>query len=86
MTTLQQMSRDALRQYELELTAQHTTLRGHNRKIDMTQGKPSAAQLDLSNGLFNTVTDDSFLGADDEDYRNYGAQSGIRKAKDFFAE
>ena len=86
MTTLQQMSRDALRQCELELTAQHTTLRGRNRKIDMTRGKPSAAQLDLSNGLFNTVTDDSFLGADDEEYRNYGAQSGIREANDFFAE
>ena len=86
MTRLQDMSRDELRRREEELMQGHGALRGRNRNIDMTRGKPSAAQLDLSNGLFEMVTAADHLGADDEDYRNYGAQSGTPEAKAFFAE
>jgi len=86
MTKLQDMSRSQLRQREEALVQSHAALRGRNRTIDMTRGKPSAAQLDLSNGLFNMVTEADYLGADDEDYRNYGVQSGIPEAKTFFAE
>ncbi len=86
MTMLQDISRDDLRRREEDLMHQHGALRGRNRNIDMTRGKPSAAQLDLSNGLFEMVTAANHLGVNDEDYRIYGAQSGTPEAKAFFAE
>ncbi|MBR1747621.1 MAG: aminotransferase [Clostridia bacterium] len=53
--------------------------------LDMSRGKPSKAQLDLSNGLFDELTSSScFVGT--FDYRNYGALDGIPEAKKLFAE
>ena len=86
MTMLQDMSRDDLRRREEDLMHQHGALRGRNWNIDMIRGKPTAAQLDLSNGLFEMVTAANHLGVNDEDYRYYGAQSGTPEAKAFFAE
>ncbi len=86
MPTLQDMSLEELRRHEGELAEKLKALRGRNQNIDMTRGKPSAEQLDLSNGLFAMVTEDSYSGEDGTDYRNYGAQSGIPEAKAFFAE
>ena len=86
MPTLQEKPLEELRRHESELVEKYKALRGRNRNIDMTRGKPSAEQLDLSNGLFTMVSGDNYLGADDVDYRNYGAQSGTPEAKAFFAE
>ncbi len=86
MPALQDMSLEDLRRHEGELVEKHKALRGRNQNIDMTRGKPSAEQLDLSNGLFSMVTEDNYAGEDGTDYRNYGAQSGTPEAKAFFAE
>ncbi len=86
MSELRDLPPEELRRHEGELVERHKALRGRNQNIDMTRGKPSAAQLDLSNGLFEMVSADNYTGADGEDYRNYGAQSGIPEAKAFFAD
>lgn len=53
--------------------------------LNMSRGKPSKEQLDLSNGLFDMLTKDSdTCGA--QDYRNYGILDGIPEAKKMFAE
>jgi len=51
-----------------------------NLKLDMTRGRPSPEQLDLSMGLFDALTSKSVVkGA--QDYRNYGLVDGIPEIK-----
>ncbi|NQV84944.1 MAG: aminotransferase class I/II-fold pyridoxal phosphate-dependent enzyme [Rhodospirillales bacterium] len=69
-----------------ELAQAYDGLRGRNLSIDMTRGKPSPEQLDLSNGLLSMVTEDDCHGEDGTDYRNYGILDGIPEAKRLFAE
>jgi DNA-binding transcriptional MocR family regulator len=60
---------------------QLTELRGRNYQIDMTRGKPSSEQLDLSNAILTVLTPEDCLSADGDDYRNYGFGTGIPEAK-----
>lgn len=53
-------------------------------KLDMSRGKPSKEQLDLSNGLYEQVTD--FKSEDGIDCRNYGIPDGLPEMKRIFAE
>jgi DNA-binding transcriptional MocR family regulator len=53
-------------------------------KLDLTRGKPAAAQLDLSDGLLSLpegVTDKAGV-----DVRNYGGLHGIQEIREMFAE
>lgn len=68
------------------LKARHRDLAGRNTQIDMTRGKPSPEQLDLSDGILTIVGPDDCSGADGTDYRNYGLGTGTPEAKAFFAE
>lgn len=54
-------------------------------KLDMSRGKPSKEQLDLSDGLYKEL--DPRLGyVGKQDYRNYGINDGIPEIKKLFAE
>lgn len=55
--------------------------------LDMSRGKPSQAQLDLSSSLLTSVshTSDCF-SEDGTDCRNYGVLDGIAEAKEFMAD
>jgi DNA-binding transcriptional MocR family regulator len=55
-------------------------------KIDMTRGKPSAAQLDLSNAMLTLPGNGDFYQADGGDTRNYfGSVQGLPEARALFA-
>lgn len=54
-------------------------------KLDISRGKPSAEQLDLSQGLFDVLNSKSVLKGV-QDYRNYGCGDGIPEMKTIFAE
>ncbi len=58
-----------------------------NRKLalDMTRGKPSAAQLDLAGTLLDLPGQGDFKTADGTDGRNYGGLDGIAELKTIFA-
>ena len=67
-----------------ELTAQHAeqqlayeALVGRGLKLDMTRGKPSPAQLDLSNELLTLPGEGSFRAEDGVDCRNYSPPTGL---------
>ena len=50
--------------------------------LDMSRGKPSQAQLDLSMGMMDVLSSGTDLFCDDgTDCRNYGVLSGIREAR-----
>lgn len=52
--------------------------------IDMTRGKPSPEQLDLSTvSLSSALAADEFLSRDGIDCRNYGHGSGLPEAREF---
>ena len=53
-------------------------------KLDMSRGKPSKEQLDLSDGLFMTL-DPANGCVGKQDYRNYGITDGIPEIKSLFA-
>ncbi len=53
-------------------------------KLDMSRGKPSPKQLDLSRGLLDCISE-ADLNGEAGDYRNYGLLDGIPEAKALFA-
>ena len=69
-----------------DLKAQHAALRGQNLKLDLTRGKPSPAQLDLSNPLLSLPGDGDYRGADGTDLRNYGGPDGLEELRAIFGE
>ncbi len=54
--------------------------------LDITRGKPSAEQLDLSNGLLSNLDESSFRSAGGTDCRNYGGIDGLPEARRLFAD
>lgn len=52
--------------------------------LDMSRGKPSSEQLDLSNGLF--AIGEQYITLEGTDCRNYGELDGILEARRLFAD
>ncbi|OBI81958.1 aminotransferase class I/II-fold pyridoxal phosphate-dependent enzyme [Mycobacterium sp. E740] len=76
-----------------ELSAQHeqqkrnyAELQARGLKLDLTRGKPGAAQLDLSNGLLDLPGKDDFRDGDGTDTRNYGGVHGLPELRAIFGE
>lgn len=59
-------------------------LRARNLKLDLTRGKPSAQQLDLSDALLKLPN--GHAAADGTDTRNYGGLLGLTELREIFAE
>lgn len=53
-------------------------------KLDMSRGKPAGSQLDLNNGILNTL--ENYMTEDGLDARNYGVLDGIPEAKKLFSD
>jgi DNA-binding transcriptional MocR family regulator len=73
-----------------ELTAQrdralrdYEALVERGLSLDLTRGKPSAEQLDLSNALLTPT--DAYTSADGTDLRNYGGLQGIPEVRALFS-
>ncbi|HWN67192.1 MAG TPA: aminotransferase class I/II-fold pyridoxal phosphate-dependent enzyme [Haliangium sp.] len=54
--------------------------------LDITRGKPSAEQLDLSADLLTILGPGDYKSADGTDCRNYGGLDGLPEARSLFAE
>lgn len=66
--------------------SRYDDLRGRNLVLDMTRGKPSAEQLDLSDGLLTILGPDDMIDADGTDLRNYGGLAGIPAARQLMGD
>jgi len=53
--------------------------------LDLTRGKPSSDQLDLSNGLLALPGESDFTAADGTDVRNYGGLQGLPELRALLA-
>lgn len=82
MQTYQEMSREELMQEREALEAAYKKYQQSGLKLDMSRGKPSQEQLDLSMGMMDVLNSESDLKCDDgTDCRNYGVLDGIQEAK-----
>ena len=53
------LSKDELLKIKKDLSAEYDAFLAQNLKLDMSRGKPSKAQLDLSNELNDVLVSDS---------------------------
>jgi len=68
------------------IKSRYEALKAEGLKIDMTRGKPSSQQLDLSLPMLDLVGSDDYLAEDGTDCRNYGGLDGLPEAKKLFAK
>ena len=73
-----------LRELKAELDRQYAGYVAQNLKLDMSRGKPSGTQLNLTNGILDKL--DSYVTGDGVDARNYGGLEGIPEARRLFSE
>ena len=76
-----------------ELQAEHeqqqrnyAELQAKKLKLDLTRGKPSAEQLDLSNALLSLPAGDGYRDGEGTDTRNYGGLHGLPELRAIFGE
>ncbi len=70
-----------------EYVEQFKEAESKNFKLDMSRGKPSPEQLDLSSNLLNSEGKDSdWISKDNVDCRNYGILDGLPEMKKFISE
>ncbi|MFC4124187.1 aminotransferase class I/II-fold pyridoxal phosphate-dependent enzyme [Nocardia rhizosphaerae] len=67
-------------------TANYATLRTEKLTLDLTRGKPSPEQLDLSAALLSLPGDGDFRDGSGTDCRNYGGLNGLPELRAIFGE
>lgn len=87
MTAYKNLSREELLEIKKKLEKEFDKVRAQGLHLDMSRGKPSKAQLDLSMGMMDVLTSDTDLVCvEGVDCRNYGVIDGIKEAKQLFAD
>ena len=86
MKPYNQMSKEELLQEKEALEQQYKEICARGLKLDMSRGKPSKAQLDLSQPMMDVLRSDTVLESRmGTDLRNYGVLDGIDEAKELIA-
>ncbi|WP_040982847.1 aminotransferase [Oceanobacillus jeddahense] len=84
MSELKQMDYSNLQSLHRKAKEDFDAIKQENLSLDMSRGKPSAEQLELSLGLLNTVNAENI--GDNFSVLNYGLVDGIPEAKALFKE
>ena len=83
MKSYKEMSKEELAALKTELEKAYEDAKGKGLKLDMSRGKPSAAQLDMTMPIMDVLNAESDLKTEaGVDCRNYGVMDGIPEAKD----
>ena len=87
MKPFAEMTKEELQALRKELAVKYREYQGQDLRLDMSRGKPSIDQLDLSMGMMDVLTSDMDLTCDDgTDCRNYGVLDGISEAKELLGD
>jgi DNA-binding transcriptional MocR family regulator len=86
LSTYISMSPAQLADASVELAQRYERLKEAGLKLDLTRGKPSPEQLDLSNALLSLPGDNDFRAADGTDTRNYGGVAGLIDIRRIFSD
>ena len=68
-----------------QIRESYDAFKARGLKLNLTRGKPSAAQLDLSNELLALPGTADYMGEGANDCRNYGGAQGLIEARRLFA-
>ncbi len=82
---LSDLSPDELAVFHAAQQQAYAALVAQGLQLDLTRGKPSAAQLDLSNELLSLPGAGRFVDAAGVDCRNYGGTQGLTELREIFA-
>ena len=87
MTAYKDLSKEELLELKNDLEAQFAEIKAKGLKLDMSRGKPSTEQLNLSMGMMDVLNSSADLTCEDGvDCRNYGGLDGIAEAKQLLAD
>lgn len=87
MTAYKDLSREELLLLKSELEEQFEEIKAKGLNLDMSRGKPSAAQLDLAMGMMDVLNSKTDLRCmEGVDCRNYGVLDGIGEIKQLLAD
>lgn len=87
MLAYKDRSKEELLELKSQLEQEFQKVKAQGLQLDMSRGKPSAAQLDLAMGMMDVLTSESDLKCEEGvDCRNYGVLDGIREAKQLLAD
>ncbi|WP_371297415.1 aminotransferase [Ruminococcus sp.] len=87
MTAYKNLSVEELKELKTKLDAEFEEVKARGLNLDMSRGKPSAEQLNLSMGMMDVLTSDTDLICQEGvDCRNYGVLDGITEAKQLLAD
>lgn len=82
-----EMSTEELKDISAKLNKEYEDYKALNLKLDMSRGKPSPAQLDISNKMMDIInSESSFASSSGVDSRNYGNLEGIKEARELMGE
>lgn len=82
--SLASLTSDELTALHAQLERDYADLKDGGLSLDLTRGKPSPAQLDLSAGLLTVLGPDDYTAADGTDCRNYGGIKGLPELREIF--
>jgi len=82
---LSDLSRDQLSDLHAQYTGAYADLCAQGLKLDLTRGKPSSAQLNLSDELLTLPGPGGYTDASGVDCRNYGGGTGLLELREIFA-
>ena len=85
MTNLAQLSSDGITAVSHQLQADYDEFKAKGLKLDLTRGKPSADQLDLSIALLSLPGEEDYVAEGAVDCRNYGGLQGLAEVRRLFA-
>ena len=86
MQSYQEMSREELLREKESLEQQYKEICKKGLKLDMSRGKPSKEQLELSMPMMDVLTSKTpLVSRAGTDIRNYGVIDGITEGQEFIA-
>ena len=85
MTNITQVNGKEITGVSPEIQKNYEAFKGKGLKLDLTRGKPSAAQLDLSAELLALPGSGDFVAEGGVDCRNYGGLQGLVEARRLFS-
>lgn len=83
---LSDMNTKELHQFRVEQQKKYDEFRLRGLKLDMSRGKPSPEQLDLSSAMLDIPSSEVSFAADGTDARNYAGIDAVSETKNLFAQ
>ena len=87
MKKYSEMNKEELAAEKAAVKAEYEALKAKNYNLDMSRGKPSMDQLDLTESLLHILTNGRDCKTEDGiDCRNYGQLFGLKEARELFSD